>query len=152
MRKVLLILLALLLILGITVGVFYLLTPKPKITMRLEGTDALTFAGTITTDGKDQNVSGPLPAEFTVTGRHVKCSFHKTKELGTLTLKLLSEDGNSFTDTYTKQPTGGMKGEITHRGIKILNFINYSKRNSTLTTFELKPERLKTPATNSPAS
>ena len=96
-----------------------LITPRPHTTVRLWGKEGLAFSGSIKADGRILGVSSHLPAEFVIAGRSVECSFEKAQPDGTFGIRILSEDGRSFQETYTERPTGGVRGQILVSGVAV---------------------------------
>lgn len=63
--------------------------------IKLAGTQSLMFKGTIKTNGVEVAVSGTLPAEFTLLGGSVDCSFQKAQPEGDIGIHVVSSDSMS---------------------------------------------------------
>jgi hypothetical protein len=111
-------------------------TPTPHTTIRLWGKEGLPFTGRIKAGGQVFRVSSHLPAEFIVPGGSVECLFKKTKQEGTLGIRILSENGGTFQETYTDHPRGGVRGRVAVTLFKFGNVAKCEKRESTVTIFE----------------
>jgi hypothetical protein len=59
--------------------------PQPA-TLKLTGPAGLPFTGVIVSDGTKLEVSGILPADFAVTGHHIRCEFRKAQADGKMSL------------------------------------------------------------------
>ena len=63
-------------------------------TIKVSGTDGLEFSGgymAVTSDGKSvyKSVDGVVPAQYSVSGTIISCSFQKLVEAGTLKVEIL---------------------------------------------------------------
>jgi hypothetical protein len=81
--------------------------PQPA-TLKLTGPAGLPFTGVIESDGTKLQVSGILPADFAVTGRHIHCEFRKTQADGQMNLEVRTSGSGVGGFATTSRPGSGV--------------------------------------------
>jgi hypothetical protein len=110
-KKIILIVLAVVALVGILVAVDVLTRTGPRdMTLDLSGTPGMVVSGKYSADGASHEFSGVLPTNIVVKARHFKFTIKKLADNGDIQGKLFV-DGKDVAMSGTTAPYGGVTGE-----------------------------------------
>jgi hypothetical protein len=114
-RRILLIAIPVVLLLvaaGAAAAVWFARPKQVTVTLQVTGTRGLPFKGTAEVDGRSQDLSGTIPAQFELKGSRVIFTFVSTEDSGEMQVKGLI-DGIAFGSGTTRNPPqNGIRGWV----------------------------------------